>query len=101
MTEKIFKYESDEIIISYNSKLCIHAAECANELPSVFNPKNKFETTGFLFTDTSGHYVLPKLVEGELDQAFDEIELLGVVFCHSFMHFEILHCCCIFFILES
>ena len=41
MTEKIFKYESDEIVISYNSKLCIHAAECANGLPAVFNPKNK------------------------------------------------------------
>ena len=41
MTEKIFNYESDKINISYNSKLCIHAAECANGLPSVFNPKNK------------------------------------------------------------
>ncbi len=41
MTDKIFKYESDKINIGYNSKLCIHAAECANGLPSVFNPRNK------------------------------------------------------------
>ncbi len=54
------------------------------EKNAVFNPKNKFETTGFLFTDTSEHYVLPKLEEGELDQAFDEIELLGFPLCSPF-----------------
>lgn len=51
---------------------------------AVFNPKNKFETTGFLFADTSEHYVLPQLVEGECDQAFDEIELLGFPLCSPF-----------------
>lgn len=54
------------------------------EKNAVFNPKHKFETTGFLFTDTSEHYILPKLVEGELDQAFDEIELLGFPLCSPF-----------------
>jgi len=47
------------------------------EKNAVFSPKNKFETTGFLFDDTSEHYILPKLIEGKYDQAFDEIELLG------------------------
>jgi len=54
------------------------------EKNAVFNPKNKFETTGFLFADTSEHYVLPKLAEGEFDQAFDEIELLGFPLCSPF-----------------
>jgi uncharacterized Fe-S cluster protein YjdI len=41
MPEKIFNYDSDNIKISYNSKLCIHAAECSKGLPEVFNPKMK------------------------------------------------------------
>lgn len=35
------KYTSEEITISYDPKICIHAAECVNGLPSVFDPQKK------------------------------------------------------------
>jgi uncharacterized Fe-S cluster protein YjdI len=41
MNEKLLKYKSDYIEISYNPKTCIHAAECVKGLPEVFNPKRK------------------------------------------------------------
>ncbi|MEK7256420.1 MAG: hypothetical protein AAB316_16820 [Bacteroidota bacterium] len=50
------------------------------EKNAVFNPKTPggmANATGLLFTDLHETYDLPKLEEGEFDQAFDEIELLG------------------------
>jgi DNA polymerase-3 subunit alpha len=47
------------------------------EKNAVFNPKEKFESTGLLFDDTSENFKLPDLTEGQFDQTFDEIELLG------------------------
>ncbi|MBL1214629.1 MAG: hypothetical protein HND52_14835 [Ignavibacteriae bacterium] len=41
MPEKRIKYKSDSIEISFAPKLCIHAAECANGLPDVFDPNKK------------------------------------------------------------
>ena len=41
MEEKIIKYKSDEITVSYSPEICIHAAECVNGLPSVFDPQKK------------------------------------------------------------
>ena len=44
------------------------------------NPKSRFEYSGRLFDiDENKKYTLPNLKEGQYDQAFDEIELLG--FC--------------------
>ncbi|MEZ4962424.1 MAG: DNA polymerase III subunit alpha [Saprospiraceae bacterium] len=50
------------------------------EKNAVFNPKIHNGTTngtGLLFEDTHEHFSLPNLAEGDDDQAFDEIELLG------------------------
>ncbi len=47
------------------------------EKNAVFNPKAKFESSGFLFDEGHESFELPELAEGEFDQAFDEIELLG------------------------
>lgn len=50
------------------------------EKNSVFNPKIKngmTNGTALLFEDTHETFFLPNLKEGEHDQAFDEIELLG------------------------
>jgi DNA polymerase-3 subunit alpha len=47
------------------------------EKNAVFNPKEKFENSGRLFADPHENFSLPNLNEGEHDQAFDEIELLG------------------------
>lgn len=41
MSEKRVKYKSDKINVSYAPDTCIHAAECVNGLPNVFNPKEK------------------------------------------------------------
>lgn len=41
MQEKILTFNSDEIRVSYDIKRCIHAAECVNGLPSVFDPGKK------------------------------------------------------------
>jgi len=41
MEEKRIKYESDNITVSYSPDICIHAAECVNGLPNVFDPKKK------------------------------------------------------------
>lgn len=35
------KYKSEKIEVTYDPKLCIHAAECVKGLPDVFNPSNK------------------------------------------------------------
>ncbi len=47
------------------------------EKNAVFNPKEKFEASGLLFADEHETFELPELKEGQFDQAFDEIELLG------------------------
>lgn len=41
MKDKIVKYQSDKINVTYAPEICIHAAECVNGLPSVFNPEKK------------------------------------------------------------
>jgi CDGSH-type Zn-finger protein/uncharacterized Fe-S cluster protein YjdI len=41
MEKKIHNYESEEITIEFDSKRCLHSAECVKNLPSVFNPDNK------------------------------------------------------------
>lgn len=40
MKEKILKYEGDEITITYDVNRCIHAENCVNGLPAVFD-KNR------------------------------------------------------------
>jgi DNA polymerase-3 subunit alpha len=51
------------------------------EKNAVFNPKVQHEASGLLFDEAAffenDKFELPALAEGELDQAFDEIELLG------------------------
>ena len=54
------------------------------EKNAVFNPKEKFECSGRLFADPVENFRLPNLKEGPLDQAYDEIELLGFPLCSSF-----------------
>jgi len=41
MKEQIFKYDSDEIKVTWDQKRCIHAAECVKGLNDVFNPDQK------------------------------------------------------------
>lgn len=41
MEKKIHSYESEDITIEFDSKRCLHSAECVRNLPSVFNPDNK------------------------------------------------------------
>jgi len=41
MPRKIRTYESDELIVEYDAKRCIHAAECVHGLPSVFDPESR------------------------------------------------------------
>lgn len=36
---KIQRYESSEVVVEYDPKRCIHAAECVRGLPSVFDPQ--------------------------------------------------------------
>lgn len=39
MSDKIRRYETDAITVTYDLKRCIHAEECIRGLPTVFNPK--------------------------------------------------------------
>ncbi|NUO82674.1 CDGSH iron-sulfur domain-containing protein [candidate division KSB1 bacterium] len=41
MAEKIHKYEGAAIIVHYDGKRCLHAAECVRGLPAVFNFKER------------------------------------------------------------
>jgi CDGSH-type Zn-finger protein/uncharacterized Fe-S cluster protein YjdI len=41
MASKVLRYEGDEIVINYDVGRCIHAAECAEGLPEVFDPERK------------------------------------------------------------
>ena len=54
------------------------------EKNALYNPKEKFEASGLLFTDTGEQFSLPNLEEGSYDQAFDELELLGFALCSPF-----------------
>ena len=40
-TSKIFRYDGDGIVVTYEIKRCIHAEECVHGLPAVFNPDRK------------------------------------------------------------
>ncbi len=39
MERKIRHYEADGIVVEYEAKRCIHAAECVRGLPAVFDPE--------------------------------------------------------------
>ncbi len=39
MAEKVLRYEGDDILVTYNLKRCIHAAECIHGDPDVFDPE--------------------------------------------------------------
>jgi uncharacterized Fe-S cluster protein YjdI len=41
MRSNYIKYSAEKIIVNYNPKLCIHAAECVIGLPNVFDPNKK------------------------------------------------------------
>lgn len=41
MKEKILTYEGNDITVTYDLKRCIHAANCVDGLPKVFNPDRK------------------------------------------------------------
>ena len=40
-TSKIFRYEGDGIVITYEARRCIHAEQCVHGLPAVFDSKRK------------------------------------------------------------
>lgn len=41
MEKKIHTYESDDITVEFDSKRCLHSAECVKRLQSVFNPEKR------------------------------------------------------------
>jgi len=41
MSKEIQKYQKDDLGISYDQNICIHAANCVNEHPEIFNIDNK------------------------------------------------------------
>ena len=41
MKEKILTYNGDDITVTYDIKRCIHAANCVDGLPEVFDPERK------------------------------------------------------------
>ncbi len=41
MAPKVIRYEGEDIVINYDVARCIHAAECADGLPEVFDPDRK------------------------------------------------------------
>lgn len=41
MKEKILTYKGEEITVTYDLKRCIHAANCVDGLPDVFDPNRK------------------------------------------------------------
>ena len=41
MEEKRIRYSGADVTVSYTLKRCIHAAECVNGLPAVFDPASK------------------------------------------------------------
>jgi len=40
-SQKRHEYQSDKITVQYDARRCIHAAECADGLPVVFNPQQR------------------------------------------------------------
>lgn len=54
------------------------------EKNAAFNPNHRFEASLSLFDDQVEAFRLPNLKEGQYDQAFDEIELLGFPLCSPF-----------------
>ncbi|MEO1435575.1 MAG: DNA polymerase III subunit alpha [Bacteroidota bacterium] len=54
------------------------------EKNAVFNPASRFHGTPGLFSSTKQPFRLPDLSEGQFDQAFDEMELLGFPLCSPF-----------------
>ncbi|OGA22430.1 MAG: hypothetical protein A3I02_04925 [Betaproteobacteria bacterium RIFCSPLOWO2_02_FULL_67_26] len=40
-TSKIFRYDSDGIVVTYEARRCIHAEACVHGLPAAFDPKRK------------------------------------------------------------
>jgi CDGSH-type Zn-finger protein/uncharacterized Fe-S cluster protein YjdI len=40
-TSKISRYEGDGIVVTYEVRRCIHAKQCVQGLPAVFDPKRK------------------------------------------------------------
>lgn len=41
MSEKLYQYESQDILVTYDKGRCIHAAECVRGLPQVFDVKKR------------------------------------------------------------
>lgn len=41
MSRKLHKYKSDDILVTYDAKRCIHAAECVRGLPTVFDTEKR------------------------------------------------------------
>ena len=41
MTDSIQKYKGKDIDVTYNVELCIHAAECTQGLPEVFDTEKR------------------------------------------------------------
>ena len=41
MSRKLHKYNSDDILVTYDAKRCIHAAECVRGLPIVFDTEKR------------------------------------------------------------
>lgn len=40
-TRKVRRYESDDVVVTFDSKLCIHAQECVRGLPGVFDVEKR------------------------------------------------------------
>ncbi len=38
---KLHRYETDDVVVTWNAGVCIHAAECVRGLPAVFDPNAK------------------------------------------------------------
>ena len=41
MADKIRSYEGKDIVVTFNSRRCIHAEECVHGLPAVFDPNRR------------------------------------------------------------
>lgn len=39
--DKIYSFEGKEVVVSYNPRLCSHAAECVSRAPAAFDPSRK------------------------------------------------------------
>lgn len=39
--DKLHRYESAKVVVTWDASRCIHAAECVHGLPEVFDPKAK------------------------------------------------------------